>query len=871
MVKKYAIGILVLVLLVASVYVLYPNNVRIDVGKTYSTFKVWENDSWVLSGQEYSLMFDGTKKMRASSRDVESFVEGEIIKIIRTANFKNNVTVIDTYTFDGDEKDIELFPISHEINVLNGEGYILVYEVTKLEYFGETIKDILSPQEFGHKMKITWEGGNYYSRIWGYSGRDEGKLTVKYRPDSDNFTKQVRLFDPPILEIGYEFINDSVHIWNNIDDYYFNKSSGIQFTNYYEDYWTKNVFCLGYYSGETWVKIKCADELDNFNRNIESDNLTYVNATLWKDINYFGYDLRFGINYLLEVNDTNLSITIYAKNIGIDIPFDLGFAWKIQDVYIPGLEEDYIDINGTNYLLNDSNDLMFKDMNESYLRIHDKTKYLRLDWDNNLNYKVKMLSDNQSNFYVATIINAGHFNPGQEKQTTFQWIDADKLVETLVSFSTDVVGMWGPYWIDVNTSIIVFPDDGKDISFARTTDGGVNWVTTQIVAGTTESITSWFDRETPGDNGNLVHIAWLDGSADISFYVTVDVNDATVGTIRTINDSLNVGAGGMRIALTKTISGNLLVGFETATNLESYRSVNDGVDWVGIADVYETPAQEDWVLLFPANTGDDNDASAIFWDRSANVVSLKMYDDSENDWTETSIASSMIDDLIHMNMDGSVRLSDNHILLAAHSNDDSSTDDLRTWDLTVDNIDTPTVTAKTNIFTDQEESAQVGMIINQQNDDVYVAHLKGGIWTTSTDVVFHKSEDGMGNWGSEQAYSETTRDHVIVHGGRTVNSTGRIQWSFYDDGGVDIYVNLVNDIEIVEAPPDTCTYTSGNWAVDCSDNCSIDSNVDIGGNNLTLNGPGHFFLQANISSIDKRHLEPGCEIWQIPNSNFFFS
>ena len=26
----------------------------------------------------------------------------------------------------------------------------------------------------------------------------EGKLTIKYRPDSENFTKQVRLFDPPI-------------------------------------------------------------------------------------------------------------------------------------------------------------------------------------------------------------------------------------------------------------------------------------------------------------------------------------------------------------------------------------------------------------------------------------------------------------------------------------------------------------------------------------------------------------------------------------------------------------------------------------------------------------------------------------------------
>ncbi len=196
MAKKYYIGILVLVILTASIYVLLPNNVRIDVGKTYSTFKVWENDSWVLAGQEYTLMFDGTKKMRASSRVVNYTIDGNVTKIYRYAYFKNNVTIIDTYTFDGNEKDIELFPISHDINVLNGEGYLLVYEVTKLDYSGETINGILSPQEFGHNMRIEWEEGNYYSRIWKYSNRDEGKLTIKYRPDSANFTKQVRLFDP---------------------------------------------------------------------------------------------------------------------------------------------------------------------------------------------------------------------------------------------------------------------------------------------------------------------------------------------------------------------------------------------------------------------------------------------------------------------------------------------------------------------------------------------------------------------------------------------------------------------------------------------------------------------------------------------------
>ncbi len=277
MANKYVIGILVLVLLTASIYILVPDNVRIDVRNTYSTFKVWENDSWILAGQEYTLMFDGTTKMRASSRTVESFVEGNIVKIVRTANFKDNVTVIDTYTFDGNEKDIKLFPISHDINVLNGEGYILVYEVTKLEYFGETIKDILSPQEFGHNMRIEWEGGNYYSRIWGYANRDEGKLTVKYRPDSADFTKQVRLFDPPIEEpdITYTSSTDKICINGTCNLILY---SGVR--NVYEDGVWKRVEDARSLKDKEGIYFVYLENDSGFDIITNEFNISYVNMTL---------------------------------------------------------------------------------------------------------------------------------------------------------------------------------------------------------------------------------------------------------------------------------------------------------------------------------------------------------------------------------------------------------------------------------------------------------------------------------------------------------------------------------------------------------------------------------------------------------------
>lgn len=230
--------------------------------------------------------------------------------------------------------------------------------------------------------------------------------------------------------IGYEFLDNNtvVHIWNNatISDYFFEKDAGIQLTNHYEDYWSRNIFCIGYYDGEEWVKIKCADELTDFNRMIDTDNSTYVNATLWKDITYRDYDLRLGINYYLGLNDKNLTITIYGKNIGIDIPHDLGFAWKVTAVDIPPSNvTDEITINVTIYPLNGTYNLLFKDMDMANFKIRDSGQYLKVDWNKNLNYAVKMYGGgNQEDFYVMLLVNAGQFNSGDEKSTTFYWIDA---------------------------------------------------------------------------------------------------------------------------------------------------------------------------------------------------------------------------------------------------------------------------------------------------------------------------------------------------------------------------------------------------------------------------------------------------------------
>ena len=52
----------------------------------------------------------------------------------------------------------------------------------------------------------------------------------------------------------------------------------------------------------------------------------------------------------------------------------------------------------------------------------------------------------------------------------------------------------------------------------------------------------------------------------------------------------------------------------------------------------------------------------------------------------------------------------------------------------------------------------------------------------------------------------------------------------------------------------TCAYSSGNWNINCSENCSIVTNFDVGGNNISIIGVGTVTVSANISNYMNLHI-----------------
>jgi len=70
-------------------------------------------------------------------------------------------------------------------------------------------------------------------------------------------------------------------------------------------------------------------------------------------------------------------------------------------------------------------------------------------------------------------------------------------------------------------------------------------------------------------------------------------------------------------------------------------------------------------------------------------------------------------------------------------------------------------------------------------------------------------------------------------------------------GNANVPENNTNDAWLYLNPSavgDSCDYVSGDWNVDCSQNCEIDTDTNIGTNDIIFTGVGTIYLNANINA-----------------------
>ncbi len=202
-------------------------------------------------------------------------------------------------------------------------------------------------------------------------------------------------------------------------------------------------------------------------------------------------------------------------------------------------------------------------------------------------------------------------------------------------------------------------------------------------------------------------------------------------------------------------------------------------------------------MLFPGNEADNQDVWAVYWDADAEAISLKTFDDSGNSWSEQAISGSMVPFVTTFQMDGAIRLSDGHLILAAWSGFNVATADLMTWDIN----GAGSITAKTNIITDTAEYALVSVFVNQANDDIYVAYAGGTDMTTLVKVFYQLSQDGGANWDGQAAMQANAEDDEkwITAGAAKREWGGKFQPVWFNDDINDLFTNTDNGISIAAA------------------------------------------------------------------------
>lgn len=85
-----------------------------------------------------------------------------------------------------------------------------------------------------------------------------------------------------------------------------------------------------------------------------------------------------------------------------------------------------------------------------------------------------------------------------------------------------------------------------------------------------------------------------------------------------------------------------------------------------------------------------------------------------------------------------------------------------------------------------------------------------------------------------------------------------VNLGLYLPSDVPVYTNVVLSLGSEEAiVADSCTYTSGDWIVQCNDFCNITSDVDVTGD-IFVNGTGTFFTTHNITATGEVTIIGGC-------------
>ena len=381
---------------------------------------------------------------------------------------------------------------------------------------------------------------------------------------------------------------------------------------------------------------------------------------------------------------------------------------------------------------------------------------------------------------------------------------ADVLVDGSPGTNCCRVNRSGPVYVNELVGYM-FRNSGE-VEMYKTEDGGATWDAPVEITTTKTPVQLdvWFDKWTPGDTGDLIHIVLFDaGANDDAGYIAFDTSDDSVGTYQIAYDGISMGNGllNTQMSITKAVGGNIYIVVQErnvgSDNVMVRATSPTADDWTARTspDEGESNTLHAMMLLPDPVAADTQDIVGFYWDRVDDEVTMKFFDESGNSWSESS--GAIINAFYsgnHWSMSAVIRLSDNKIILAVNTERDSASADLAVRE--VDPSDGGSFTVLTDVFTDTAESSGCGLYIDQNTDDLRVVYVRGATALGTDDTVYYQvSRDGGITWDGEVTYSEDTPDNFLdITAGHSTPGVapGRFQPAFFNNDLDDLYVNFNN-------------------------------------------------------------------------------
>ncbi len=316
-------------------------------------------------------------------------------------------------------------------------------------------------------------------------------------------------------------------------------------------------------------------------------------------------------------------------------------------------------------------------------------------------------------------------------------------------------------WTSDTVGYKFYVDNTGVCAYSKSVNSGTNWSLPVVVDNDISptaincfGITVWYDRWTPGDNGNYIHIATTETDSDRVRYNRLDTtNDQlltnSVATDAGTNSSQTgtISAGANNSSITKGTDGTVYVVMNDNTDryvVECSSNCGATGSWT---ETGTTPmdAQPDFSLLMPLAGGD---ILLINRDVSADDMRSKVWDDSAGSWSGAW-----------------TNINNNALENATYDPGFAATVDINTGDIYLAYIDWATTGA-----------------LGGTNDDVRTATYSAGAWTNNTDVITNTTR---GLTGVTIGVDSNTSDIYVGYTGQTTANTantGRVYWKTSADG-----------------------------------------------------------------------------------------